>query len=84
MALHAAMLVSHIQSLGFIMNHQKSCLTLAQHIQFLDLVLDSVLNYAFLSQQRVTFWLCLKWFLYDSSGVSGTYVNAFVSALGDC
>jgi hypothetical protein len=36
--LHTAMLVSHIQSLGFIVNNKKSCLTPAQCIQFLGLV----------------------------------------------
>lgn len=34
---HRSMLVSHVQSLGFIMNQEKSCLTSSQHIPFLDL-----------------------------------------------
>ena len=82
--LHTAMLVSNIQSQGFIMNHKKSCLNLAQRIQFLGLVLDSVLNHVLLSQHRVAFRLCLAQFLYDSCGASGTLVDASVSALGYC
>ena len=34
------------------MNHKKSCLTPAQRIQLLSLILDSVLKHAFLPQQR--------------------------------
>jgi hypothetical protein len=49
--LHAAMLVYYIQSLGFTMNHKRSCLTLARCVQFLGLVLDTVLNHAFVSTE---------------------------------
>jgi hypothetical protein len=74
--LHTATLVSHIQSLGFRVNHRKNGLT--QYIQFLD----SVLNHAFWSQQsRFEFQLCLVQLFYDSYCVSRTSVDMSVSAL---
>lgn len=50
--LHTATQVSHIRFLWFTVNNKKSCLTSTQCIQFLVLVLISVLNHTFLFQLR--------------------------------
>ena len=60
---HTQQVVSHLSSLGFSINHEKSCLVPTQTIDYIGITLNSLSFTAKLSQERVkSFHTCLTLF----------------------